>query len=382
MLDSQPTPSTGATEPGGRAAYRPGAVVLRDAWYGIAPSSEVTRRPVARMIDSTPVVLWRDAQRAVHALEDRCAHRRTPLSAGRVVDGVLQCAYHGWCYDGDGVAVRIPSLGSGEPPPRFCVDTYPVVERYGIVWLWWGDPVAADEALLPEIPFLDAEGGRGATFSALRYSAPQELVVENLLDLTHLDFVHGSIFGDPEGGEEHITVEHTDEILVMRRASYDRRPPKLLAPIMGNPERQDILQTFVVHVRSGVALGIAWNTPPGWGFCLLLCNTPETPTTTRPTAAALVIGGPWWYRKLSPILSRTVVARQDERILRLQTPRYTGEADSRADKSVPADAAGLRYRSLRVALARRQAVGDFDYHDGWNAVDVRAAIAMDGRRDT
>jgi hypothetical protein len=163
----------------------------------------------------------------------------------------------------------------------------------------------------------------------------------------------------------------------MRRISYDRKPPKLLAPIMGNPETTDITQTFLIHVRSGVSLGIAWNDPPGWGFFLLLCNTPETPTTTRPTAAALVSGGPWWYRKLSPILSRTVVARQDERIFRLQTPRYRVD-DRRADKSVPADAASLRYRSLRAALAERQAAGDLAYREGWDAFDASEAIYMNG----
>jgi phenylpropionate dioxygenase-like ring-hydroxylating dioxygenase large terminal subunit len=379
-MASQPAASAGTLTAGEqpRAPYRPGAVVLRDAWYGLAPSSELRRSPIARTIDSTPIVLWRDSTGAARAMEDRCAHRRTPLSAGKVVDGVLQCPYHGWCYDGDGIAVRIPSLRRGEEPPaRFGVPAYPVVERYGIVWLWWGDAAAADERLVPDIPFLARDGGTGATFSTLRYSAPQELVVENLLDLTHVDFIHGAVFGDPGGGDEEITVEHTDEIIVMRRVSYDRRPPKVLAPVMGNPGRQDIVQTFLIHVRSGVSLGVAWNTPPGWGFCLLLCNTPETPTTTRPIAAALVKGGPWWYRKISPILSRTVVARQDERIFRLQTPRYVAP-DARADRSVPADAAGLRYRSLRAALTQRQAEGDFAYREGWNAFDARTAIYADG----
>jgi nitrite reductase/ring-hydroxylating ferredoxin subunit len=362
----------------GRAPYRPGDVVLRDAWYGVAPASEVRRKPVARTIDSTEIVLWRDRTGAVRAMEDRCAHRRAPLSAGRVVDGVLQCAYHGWCCEGDGVVARIPSLGPGvSPPARFAVGTYPVVERYGIVWLWWGDPANADEAYLPEIPFLAPADGNGATFSTLRYSAPQELVVENLLDLTHVDFVHGAVFGDPEGGVEDVEVEHTDEVIMMRRISFDRKPPKLLAPIMGNPERQDIAQTFLSYVRSGVTFGIAWNTPPGWGFCLLLCNTPETPTTTRPIGAAVVIGGPWWYRKLAPILSRTVVAAQDERILKRQTLRYRVD-DRRADKSVPADEAGLRYRALRADLERRQAMGDFAYREGWNTFDAREAILMDG----
>ncbi|MGH9030684.1 MAG: Rieske 2Fe-2S domain-containing protein [Acidimicrobiia bacterium] len=363
----------------GRPAYRPGTVVLRDAWYGVAHAAAVERgSPLGVMIDSTPVVLWRDANDAITAMEDRCCHRRAPLSAGRVVDGVLQCAYHGWCYDAEGVVVTIPSLGPGvAPPARFSVPRYPVVIRYGIVWLWWGDPATADAALVPDIPFL--ESGRAAPAAGgFSYSAPQELVVENLLDLTHLDFVHGAVFGDPFGGVEEITVEHTDEVIVMRRVSRDRRPPKLLARVMGNPDRQDIAQTFYCHVRSGVAFGIAWNTPPGWGFCLAMCNTPETPTSTRTTSAIRVIGGPWAYRKIAPIISMKLVARQDERIFRLQAPRYRGD-EQRADKSVPADAAGMRYRALRSTLADRQRTGDFAYREGWDGLDPADAILMDGR---
>ena len=375
VQDVQDAPASSAAS--ARAPYRPGRVVLRDAWYGIAPGSHVKRKPVARMIDSTPIVLWRGLDGTVAAMEDRCAHRRAPLSAGTVIDGCVRCPYHGWSYDGDGVVVDIPSLGPGvAPPTRFAVPTYPVVERYGIVWLWWGDAASANPALVPDIPFLAVDGG-GGSFGSLRYSAPPDLVVENLLDLTHLDFVHGAVFGDPFGGIEDISVEHTDEVIVMRRISRDRKPPKLLAPIMGNPESQDIAQTFLVHARSGVALGIAWNTPPGWGFCLLMCNTPETPTTTRTTSAAVVIGGPWWYRKGAPILSRTIVAAQDERIFKLQAPRY-GADDPRADKSVPADSAGLRWRSVRRELADRQAAGDFAYHEGWNRFDAAEAILMDG----
>ena len=353
--------------------------MLRDAWYGVALASAIRgTRPIARAIDDTPIVLWRDGDGAVRAMEDRCAHRRTPLSAGRTVDGTLQCAYHGWCYDSSGSVVKIPSLGPGvAPSSRFGVPSYPVVVRYGIVWLWWGDPDRADRALLPEIPFLDPDAAPPAG-GDLRYPAPQELVVENLLDLTHIDIVHGAIFGDPLGGVEELTVEHTDEVIVMRRISRDRRPPQLLRHAMGNPERQDIAQTFYCHVRSGVTFGIAWNTPPGWGSCLLMCNTPETPTTTRVTSAIRAIGAPWLYRKIAPILAMKIVARQDERILRRQTPRYRTD-DPRADKSVAADAAGLRYRALRAALAERQAAGDCSYGEGWRGPDAAAAILMDGR---
>lgn len=374
-----PADARGGTDEPTRTArrpFRPGEHVMRNAWYGVALASKV-RTPLARVIDGTPIVLWRDDTGAVRAVEDRCVHRRAPMSAGKVVDGVLQCPYHGWCYDGTGTVVRIPSLGPGvDPPDRFCVTAYPVVVRYGVVWLWWGDPAAADTAYLPDVPFLDPDGDP-PSHADFHYDAPQELIIENLLDLTHLDFVHGTVFGDPFGGVEDITVEHTDEMILMRRISRDRRTPKLMKPLMGNPERQDFVHPFLIHVRSGVAMGIAWNTPPPWGFCLLMCVTPESPTRCRITAASRVLNAPWWYRKIAPIISTRVVTRQDNRIFRLQTPRYAVE-EHRADKSVPADAAGLRYRSMMADLAERQARGDYEYRDGWRGFDAGEAIYVDG----
>ncbi len=372
MLTSPPVEREAQAKP-----VKPGEIVLRNAWFSLAQASSVkAKKPLARMIDSTPIVLWRDRSDRIHAMEDRCCHRRAPLSAGKVVDDVVQCAYHGWCYDCTGSVVKIPSLGPGvDPPTRFSIPTYPVRVRYGMVWVWWGDPAAADPTLIPDIPFLDPDGTPPAG-SCFTYPAPSELVVENLLDLTHVDFIHGTVFGDPFGGVEEITVEHTDEVILMRRISRNRRPPKMLAPMMGNPERQDMVQTFLIHVRTGAALGIAWNTPPGWGFCLYLPNTPETPTRTREDGAIRVIG-PKWYQKIAPIISTKLVTRQDAAIFRLQTPNYQLD-DPRADKSVPADAASLRYHAMRNALIERQRNGDFEYRDGWRGVDAREAIFLDG----
>jgi vanillate O-demethylase monooxygenase subunit len=348
--------------------------LLRDAWFSLAHARDVTaKRPLARRLGGQPIVLWRDAAGAIRALEDRCCHRRVPLSAGRAnADGLLQCPYHGWCYDGEGRVARIPSLPpERKPPAGFGVASYPVQVRYGLVWVWWGEPAAADEKLVPEIPFLDPEREPPAR-TRFSYDAPAELSIENLLDLTHLDFVHGSVFGDPFGGAEEITVEGSDEVLVMRRVSRGRRPPKLMAPLMGFPKRQDIVQTMVVHVRSGAAYGIAWNTPPGWGVGIYVPNTPETPERVRQDGAIRIFG-PGWYRALAPFVATQVVTRQDNRIFRLQTPRYR-EPDPRPDRSVPADAAGLRYRQLRAQLAARQAAGDFAYRPGWAVPNLRETL--------
>jgi phenylpropionate dioxygenase-like ring-hydroxylating dioxygenase large terminal subunit len=348
-----------------------GRTVLKNAWFPLARTRRIKPgKPISRMLDSTPIVLWRDERGAVHAMEDRCAHRRAALSGGKIVDGTLQCPYHGWQYDTAGRCVNIPSLGKGgKISSHFCVDSYPVVLRYGWAWVWWGNPVDADEAYIPDIPFLDptkdAPGGRLTRFS---YQAPQELVVENLLDLTHLDFVHGSIFGDPFGaGEEQILVDHTDEVITMTRISEQRLPPKAQA-FLTKGKRQDIHQTMQIHVRSGVAIGVAWSTPPGWGICLFLPNVPATPDRTYQEGLLKLIGPEWYGKYVMPWASR-IVTLQDAAIFRKQVPNYRRLDDPRADKSVPADAPGLRYRSMRRALVERQQRGDYAYAPGWHGPD-------------
>ena len=191
----------------------------------------------------------------------------------------------------------------------------------------------------------------------LRYPAPQELVVENLLDLTHLDIVHGAIFGDPLGGVEELTVEHTDEVIVMRRISRDRRPPKMLRHAMGNPERQDIVQTFHGHVRSGVTFGIVWNTPPGWGSCLLHVQHPgnadDHARDQRDPGDRRTLVVP--EDRADPCATK-IVARQDERILRRQTPRY--RTDDPRDRAQPAGSTAWIDRSIDWRLGGRDRGGD------------------------
>src|SRR3974377_1433789 len=104
----------------------------RNAWYQAAWGHEIENKPFARTLLSEPVVLFRDAAGAVHALEDRCCHRATPLRLGEVVPQGLQCGYHGLVFDGSGKCVVIP--GQDHIPPQARVRSYPVVERQEIVW--------------------------------------------------------------------------------------------------------------------------------------------------------------------------------------------------------------------------------------------------------
>ena len=130
--------------------------VMPDSWLAVAHSREVDRRPMAVRVADAEIVLFRDRAGVVRALQDRCCHRRVPLSLGRVTpEGTLQCAYHGWCYDGAGACVAIPQLRPEDRiPARFAVDAYPVRERYGFVWLWPADQAPRAEHDIPVVPFL------------------------------------------------------------------------------------------------------------------------------------------------------------------------------------------------------------------------------------
>jgi phenylpropionate dioxygenase-like ring-hydroxylating dioxygenase large terminal subunit len=120
---------------------------LAAAWWPVALSDEVRTAPIAARAGDREVAVFRDRQGFVHALDDRCPHRRLPLSLGRVTDdGFLQCGYHGWCWDGDdGRCVKIPGYRPEERvPSKFVVGAFPVAERSGHVLVWIGE---------------DAEGG-------------------------------------------------------------------------------------------------------------------------------------------------------------------------------------------------------------------------------
>lgn len=353
--------------------HQPGRLVLRDTWFPIAHSSALRDKPIRRWLHGTAIVLWRDGSGTARAMEDRCCHRRAPLSEGRIIDGCLQCPYHGWIYDGSGQVVKIPSMGDDYRVPKNCaVPTYPLVQRSGHLWVWWGNPNAADVALIPDVPFVRHDG-TAPVEGTLLYDVPQELLVENILDLTHIDYVHGGLLGNPGGGTEEISTEYTDETITTVRTTRGRKPPAALAPLFGFPRTQDIYNVTRVYVRSGCAIATITYSPPGWGLWLFITNTPERPDHIRQDFSQQIIG-PWWWRKLLPMANRTI-QKQDLWILRMQHPQYEQD-DGRLDRSAPIDAPSLRYRMARKKIAQRQVNGDFSYATGWQGSDAAKLLRV------
>lgn len=176
---------------------------LRNAWYAAALTDELRDKPLARQLLSENVVLFRTANGDVGAVADRCPHRFAPLSLGKVRGDGLECGYHGLRFARNGQCVLNPH-GSKSIPANAHIRAYPVCERYGFIWFWPGDPARADTTSVPAFPFNEDPQNFTPVFGYLDVAANYQLVVDNLLDLSHVEWLH-PMFAQSGGVDAHKT---------------------------------------------------------------------------------------------------------------------------------------------------------------------------------
>ncbi len=162
---------------------------LRNVWYVAAWSDEVGETPFARTILGEQVLLYRQEDGAPAAIGNICPHRFAPLSMGSRVGDAIECPYHGLRFGANGQCVHNPH-GNGPIPKTIRIKSYPIVERHRCDWIWMGDPARADPALIPDFSYLDREDFVVVRGPMLPTAANYELVADNLLDLSHVAFVH------------------------------------------------------------------------------------------------------------------------------------------------------------------------------------------------
>jgi phenylpropionate dioxygenase-like ring-hydroxylating dioxygenase large terminal subunit len=310
--------------------------VFRDFWHPVAPADAVTTSPVAVTLLDERLVVVRLADR-VAVFRDLCIHRGTPLSLGWVDGEELVCAYHGWAYNGDGVCTRIPSLGPGRSIPRRArVDSYPAVERYGLIWTCLGAP-RADIAEFPE--FDDPEWNQVRFLvGPLQWACGAGRAVENFVDQSHFPWVHEGILGDRDHPEFHpVSIErHGNEL---RYSWVDR------SEVAGElPERiGTICRPFTIHLVQRSEGG-------GRGTVLFFAATPHTATThTNYT----------WVLENRPLTGEDLakrkelgdtIMRQDQRIVEEQRPEELPFDLSEELHVKGPDAIAIEYRRFMAEL--------------------------------
>ncbi len=199
-----------------------------DEWYVAAFADDVSRTLLPRRLLSKRVVLYRSESGQVVALSDRCAHRAYPLSLGSLEGDTLVCGYHGFRFDTQGNCIEVPS--ASKCPKGIGVASYPVIEKGPLVWIWMGDPALADPAKLPEQEWLGAADWKHSQ-GGFQLQSNYVSMHENLLDLTHLSYLHAKTFGTPDYARAAFRSEVGDGYFALYRDVV----PTTLPPVWAEP---------------------------------------------------------------------------------------------------------------------------------------------------
>ncbi len=275
---------------------------IKNCWYVAAFSKEIVNLNLfSRTICGMPMVFYREEDTGSPvALFDACPHRFFPLSKGTLTSSGIQCGYHGMQFDANGKCIKIP--GQDSIPESACVQRFPLLEKNNLVWIWPGDPALADKDKIPTFETKD-RASSGMDFSCFDVHSPDwlhsggehirvesnyRLVIDNLLDLSHADFVHRNTIGSSHTDNEIQIDTHFDELTLHHLWSMlDTKPPHVYT--LANdiePESVDFWLDTHLFLPSTFILehGVtATGEPREKGVCLNNINalTPETETTTH-----------------------------------------------------------------------------------------------------
>jgi vanillate O-demethylase monooxygenase subunit len=214
-----------------RSTRRGSEALPTDCWYALADSASVGRALLGLRAVDRPVLLYRTQDGSAVALEDRCAHRAYPLSAGRLEGDSVRCGLCGFSYGPDGECVAVPS--QPQVPFGARLTTYRVIERDGLVWVWLGAPGRSVRHRVPELPWL-ARDGWAAVGGQREVAAGFLLLHENFADVTQVPFVAPEIAPSVLGAQApDLTVEVTETTVTLRRSFAPAPLPAWQADMLG-----------------------------------------------------------------------------------------------------------------------------------------------------
>jgi phenylpropionate dioxygenase-like ring-hydroxylating dioxygenase large terminal subunit len=235
---------------------------LQNTWYVAGWTHELKRnRTLARTIVDHPLVLYRAADESVVCLMDRCPHRFAPLSMGHIEGDTLRCGYHGMRFGPDGLCRENPHGGVSK---ALRVRAFPVVERHRLLWVWTGEPDLADVAHIPELPFIDRAPEASFISGYVPTAANHLLMVDNILDLTHADYLHPESLGGGSMTRSTASIESMPrDSLRVTWIANDEPPLPIMRMNFPEPDVRIDMWTEVQWWPSGVMTLITGGTPTG-----------------------------------------------------------------------------------------------------------------------
>lgn len=276
----------GAQAASARMADRATPFVFDD-WYVAGFGEEFGRELRPRTILGRKLVLYRTETGQPVALDDRCAHRSYPLSASALEGDTIVCGYHGFRYNPAGDCVEVPSQ---TPTPKgIGVRSYRLIERGPVVWIWMGDPEKADPARLGDQDWITAPDWK-TTHGYMHLKASYVRLHENLLDLTHLSYLHGKSFGTPDYAKAPYEVEQREGYFALKRSVIPTTLPPVWSETTGLKGQQQAARIAHSAFRSPGMHEVTTRfydcTLPEEGrpqFAIRTAHlpTPETATTTH-----------------------------------------------------------------------------------------------------
>lgn len=237
------------------ARYHSSKQILKNFWYGIEHSAAISSKPKTITFMGHELVLYRGTKGQIIALDGRCVHRGTELAAGWVENDCIYCPYHGWRYEADGICSHIPA---NQPevsiPIRAKLRSHQVQEKYGLVWLFWGDLPIAECPPIPDLAEFNQKGWRTVSGS-FTWEGHYSRVIANTIDMAHAPFVHATAFGRKESPAVQAYKLEMGEWSASGYITFETKPAYSLKLILGNDPPNGIFRaTFYMPNVSRVDL--------------------------------------------------------------------------------------------------------------------------------
>lgn len=330
-------------------------------WYCAAFADEVVVKPLARTICDRQIVLYRDTASRVVALTDRCPHRKAPLSSGQVIGDNIECPFHGMLFSPAGTCLDIPS--QMVIPRTAHIRAYPAEERHGHVWLWMGD-AAPDPSLVPDMHWM-TDPGLSEVHGLLALDCPWLAALDNLLDDTHLSFVHRNSIGTPKMAKAEIDIAGDDDSVSFSRWTYDTPPSAMHAAAGGFTTNVDRWFNVRFAKPSTVLIDVG-SAPVGSGApqgdrskgISLSSNGTVTPVTADRclyfwhTARTFNLGDAEFSKTMRGHMENTFL--EDKAILELVQRNRVSDSERLPQLNLSGDAVTVRARRIIASLIERE----------------------------